>query len=88
MEQCENELLCYEQELAAAVPRMGPAKRMTLASVEASLGPALGSLGVIEEADEEMGSDADEGESAPAPLPKSKPAPARAARSVWEAPPI
>ena len=82
MEQCENELLCYEQELAAAVPRMGPAKRMTLASV------ALGSLGVIEEADEEMGSDADEGESAPAPLPKPKPAPARAARSVWEAPPI
>lgn len=60
---------------------MGPAKRMTLASVEASLGPALGSLGVIEEADEEMGSDADEGESAPAAVPKKAPAPARAARS-------
>ncbi|KAK9917599.1 hypothetical protein WJX75_006241 [Coccomyxa subellipsoidea] len=65
---------------ATALRSLGPAKRMTLASVEASLGPALGSLGVIEEADEEMGSDADEGESAPAAVPKKAPAPARAAR--------
>ncbi len=53
---------------------------MPLASMEASLGPALGSLGVILEADEEMCSEADEGESAPAALPTAKPAPARAAQ--------
>ncbi|CAL8463591.1 g3125 [Coccomyxa elongata] len=68
-----------EQEAAAAL-RLGMAKRVPLASMEASLGPALGSLGVILEADEEMGSEADEGESAPATLPTAKSAPARAAR--------
>jgi len=61
---------------------MGPAKRMALASLDGSMGPALGSLGVIQEADEEMGSEADEGESAPKTLPKKLPAPARAARSA------
>ncbi|BDA48546.1 probable Bromodomain adjacent to zinc finger domain protein 2B at C-terminar half [Coccomyxa sp. Obi] len=67
-------------EQVATLPRLGTAKRVPLASMEASLGPALGSLGVILEADEEMGSEADEGESAPAALPTAKPAPACAAR--------
>ena len=69
------------KEVAAGL-RLGTAKRVPLASMEASLGPALGSLGVILEADEEMGSEADEGESAPAALTSAKPAPAKAARSA------
>lgn len=64
-------------QAAAPAPRMGGAQRRVLsglASVEASLGPPQGSLGVIQEADEEAEDVGDEGESAPAARPAKQPA--------------
>jgi hypothetical protein len=54
-----------------------------LLSVEASLGPPVGSLGVIQEADEEGGSEADEGESAPAAVAKRAAAAPAARAARW-----